>query len=257
MHVNEVGDLVNDHFGGPATETVVIPDPQINGWVYGMGRIQREYPDLGRGDFRLPAVHIHHAQGYTVSQFIYDSHDVVQGKPPLPGLPATFGMDDQVSTLIVHLYDNHSAVALDLSYSIFPEYDAIVRSAAITNKGDLNITVEKAASFSVDLPYQELDMINVHGDWAREQTRQRSRVDYGVQRWVIMHWFGSVSGILSDTVVALVPLPFFRHICTTHSSRSSIPNPPRTKAMHGASTSSTLAPFLSMSKKALKGSLER
>jgi alpha-galactosidase len=106
---------------------------------------------------------------------------VVKGKRALPGLPATFGTEEDVSTLVVHLYDQYSEVAADLMYSIFPKYDAIVRSVSITNKGKDTISIEALSSMSVDLPCDDIDMIGLRGDWAREAHRQRRKVDYGVQ----------------------------------------------------------------------------
>lgn len=182
FHVDETGDLVSTHFGGPVTESIITPPvPEPNGWVGLPGRVRREYPDLGRGDFRTPAVQIRQAAGYTVSSLQYASHDVIQGKPALPGLPATFGGEDDVTTLVVHLYDNYSSVTADLSYSVFHKHDAIVRSVNITNKGNETITLDKVASLSVDLPYEELDMIELRGDWAREAQRVRRKVEYGTQ----------------------------------------------------------------------------
>lgn len=182
FHVEpSTGDLIGDHFGGTAYETVSIPDPLVNGWVGLPGRVRREFPDLGRGDFRSPAVRIRQSAGYTVSDLQYQSHQIVQGKPELLGLPGLFGSEQDVTTLVVRLYDNYSSVAADLTYSMFPEYDAVVRSVNITNLGDGDITVEKLASFSVDLPYQDLDMIELRGDWARENMRTRRKVEYGTQ----------------------------------------------------------------------------
>lgn len=126
-------------------------------------------------------MHIKQSAGYTVSEFQYKSHSLVKGKPALHGLPSTFGDADDVSTLVVHMYDNYSSVAADLTYSIFPKYDAIVRSVNITNNGKGNITIEKLASLSVDLPYEEFDMLELRGDWAREGKRLRRKVDYGLQ----------------------------------------------------------------------------
>lgn len=183
FHVDELtGDLITDHFGGAATEDVPLEYPPIQGWVELAGRVRREYPDLGRGDFRVPAVRIRQSEGYTVSDLQYKSHHVVQGKPGLPGLPATFGSADDVTTLVVQMYDNYSSIAVDLSYSIFPKYDAIVRSVNITNQGEHNITIEKLASLSIDLPYDDLEMIELRGDWAREAAKVRRKVEYGVQR---------------------------------------------------------------------------
>lgn len=183
FHVdNATGDLVGDHFGGPVDGDFIEPEiGPVQGWVEMIGRVRRELPDIGRGDFRTPAVQIRQADGCTVSEFRYQSHTVLDGKPALSGLPATFGKDADVSTLVIHLYDNYSSVAADLSYSIFPKFDAIVRSVNITNRGKGNMTVEKLASFSVDLPWNDYDMLELKGDWSREATRVRRRVDFGTQ----------------------------------------------------------------------------
>ncbi|KAI2817245.1 CAZyme family GH36 [Aspergillus niger] len=193
FHVNSTtGDLISDHFGGVVSGTIPSPvEPAVNGWVGMPGRIRREFPDQGRGDFRIPAVRIRESAGYTVSDLQYVSHEVIEGKNALPGLPATFGDAQDATTLVVHLYDNYSSVAADLSYSIFPKYDAIVRSVNVTNQGPGNITIEALASISIDFPYEDLDMVSLRGDWAREANVQRSKVQYGVQG------FGSSTGYSS------------------------------------------------------------
>ncbi|KAL3449701.1 alpha-galactosidase C [Aspergillus insuetus] len=210
FHVDsDTGDLITDHFGAAVSPPLPSPvDPAINGWVGLPGRVRREFPDEGRGDFRIPAIRIRQSAGYTVSDLQYDSHEVVSGKPALPGLPSTFGEEGDVSSLIVHLVDSVSNVEADLVYSVFPKYDAVVRSVNVTNRGDGSVSVEALASFSVDFPDEELDMISLRGDWAREATRQRRRVEYGVQG------FGSTTGYsshLHNPFLALV------HPSTTES----------------------------------------
>lgn len=181
FHVDDsTGDLLSDHFGGRATGPIP-PDPApiVNGWTGMSGRVRREFPDQGRGDFRSPAIRIR--QSHTVSALQYHSHTVLKGKPALPGLPATFGNENDATTIVIHLYDKYSAIAADLMYSVFPRYDAIVRSVSVTNKGNGSIIIEDLASLSVDLPCEDLDMTYLSGEWARETHRQRRRVDYGIQ----------------------------------------------------------------------------
>ncbi|XXG99595.1 hypothetical protein Hte_005936 [Hypoxylon texense] len=175
-------DLVHDHWGAYAAETV----PDYNGITSGWGGPytyrRREFPDLGRGDFRVPAIHVqHNADGDTVSAFSYTGYDVSSGKPSLPGLPATYGDEGDVSTLIVHMYDNYSDVSADLYYSIFPRYNAVARSFRITNNGSQDITVLRASSWSVDMPNEELEMLDLYGDWAAEAHINRQPVVYGEQ----------------------------------------------------------------------------
>ncbi|KAG0153674.1 hypothetical protein PDIDSM_2328 [Penicillium digitatum] len=193
IHVdNTTGDLLGDHFGGSVGSNIPLETVgDVNGWNSHIGRVRREFPDQGRGDFRTPAIRIRQSEGYTVSEFQYVSHKIIPGKPALPGLPATTGTEEDASTLVISLYDKYSDVAADLSYSIFPQHDAIVRSVNVTNRGGANITIESLASLSVDLPFEELDMISLRGDWAREAHRERKRVMCGTQS------FGSSTGYSS------------------------------------------------------------
>lgn len=185
FHVDkETGDLLSSHFGGPVSEDPIIAVSARENWST-KSNIRREFPEVGRGDFRVPAVHIRHSQGHTVTHFKYRSHTIVDGKPKLQGLPSTFGNDNEVKTLVIHMHDSYNSVSADLSYSIFPQHDAIVRSVKITNEGSQDITVEKLASFSFDLPKvpnAKYDMVGLHGEWARERQRTRSRVTTGVHR---------------------------------------------------------------------------
>ena len=140
---------------------------------------RREFPDVGRSDIRLPAIHIEHSGGDTVSAFLYQSHEIISGKPSIPGFPATYGEDTDVSTLRVQLYDNVSDVGAVLSYSIFPKYNAIARSFKITNNGTGDVVINRAASFSFDFPNLDFEVIEPHGDWYHEFNTVRRKVDYG------------------------------------------------------------------------------
>ena len=183
FHVDDkTGDLMSDHFGGLVTEDPAIPGTTPpNGWST-TSHLRREFPELGKGDFRNPAVFIKHHEGFTVSHFKYQSYEVVDGKPEFSELPATFGEADQVKTLIVRMYDSYSHVAADLIYSVFPEHDAIVRRVVLTNKSEHPVTIEKLGSLSIDLPYAEYDMVGLRGEWARERSQFRHKVEYGMQR---------------------------------------------------------------------------
>ncbi|KAI2607795.1 glycoside hydrolase family 36 protein [Hypoxylon sp. NC1633] len=149
-------DLVHDHWGAYAAETV----PDFNGVMSGWGA---------------------HADGDTVSAFSYTGHDISPGKPSLPGLPATYGDEGDVSTLIVHLYDKYSDISADLYYSIFPRYNAVTRSFRITNNGSQDVTILRASSWSIDMLNEELEMIDLYGDWAAENRINRRVVVHGEQ----------------------------------------------------------------------------
>ncbi|KAF9736530.1 alpha-galactosidase 2 [Paraphaeosphaeria minitans] len=192
FHVDtESGELISDHYGAPVDDFTPPAFVLPWGWHDNLATLRREFPDVGRSDPRLPAIHIEHPDGDTVTALLYKSHQLVQGKPELPGLPATYGNDSDVSTLQVHLYDNVSDVSAVLSYSIFPKYNAIARSFSVTNNGTGNISIERAASFSTDFPNLDLDMIEVQGDWSHEFNRVKRKIDYGETTFRSTEGFGS------------------------------------------------------------------
>jgi alpha-galactosidase len=192
FHVDSAtGDLLLDHFGARVTENPIAQIQANGGGWSTQAHLRREFPDLGRGDFRTPAVHIKHTKGFTVCHFKYNSYTIVKGKPALEKLPSTFGSNEDVSTLVVHLSDEQSSVGADLSYSIFSNSDAIVRNVKIINNSDDVVVVEKLASFSVDFPHDDYDMLQLQGEWSRECSRTRRKVEYGTQG------FGSTTGYSS------------------------------------------------------------
>lgn len=176
-----IGELLHDHFGAPATEFIGNNDAKVAGNEVALFRLQRELGDLGRGDYRLPAIHIRYPEGHTVSHFTYKSHEVVPGKPKLEGLPSTWGSEDQVTTLQVRMEDHRSGLEAVLSYSIFKDCGAIARSVKLENKGKGDVVIERLASWGGDLEVGEWDMIHLNGDWGREAKELRRKVYPGTQ----------------------------------------------------------------------------
>ena len=125
-------------------------------------------------------------KGCTVSEFIYSHHEIVEGKHPGEDLPTTHGKERDVSSLKVYLKDEVNNLEVVLHYAVFHKLDAITRSFELINNGNEEVVVERAESFSVDLPRAESDweMVGLHGDWAREGRKFRRKVDWGTQGYV-------------------------------------------------------------------------
>ena len=76
----------------------------------------REYPAYGSGDMRYPAFQILQSNGSRITDFTYISHKIMEGKPELPGLPATYTEDPkEAQTLEILLRDELIQVDLLLS----------------------------------------------------------------------------------------------------------------------------------------------
>ena len=134
-------------------------------------KLPQEYPTYGTGDMRSPALQVENAAGDSITRLRYESHRILEGKPPLSGLPATYG--DDCETLEITLSDELTGVTAVLNYTVFPEKDVLTRSVRIENRGNTACTLEKAASFCLDLHQDGFEVIHLHGAWAKERHIQR------------------------------------------------------------------------------------
>ncbi|MBP3610407.1 MAG: alpha-galactosidase [Lachnospiraceae bacterium] len=141
-----------------------------------------EYPTHGIGDFRESALRVEDSEGHWATKLTYRSHEIFKGKKKLEGLPATWcEKEEDCETLELTLEDKEAKLAVVLSYSVFADVDAVVRSARILNESDKTVYLTKAMSASFDLDNNEYDKIILYGSWARERHIDRTPVNYGIQ----------------------------------------------------------------------------
>ncbi len=141
-----------------------------------------EYPGSGVGDYREGAIGVRTQGGYEGVLPLYQSHRIYAGKPQLPGLPATFGKEDECDTLELTLVDTVLNLEVILSYTAFRDLDAITRSVQVKNAGESAIYLTKVMSAAFDMDNdKEFEMITMHGSWARERSIQRRTIGYGKQ----------------------------------------------------------------------------
>lgn len=140
-----------------------------------------EYPTHGIGDFREDAFSIRTEDGYTASELFYEGHEILRGKPSIPGLPATFGLSADTLTLRIDLKDPVLSLKVSLFYSIFADNDAIARSVQILNTANENVYLTKVMSACLELEGNDLEMITLNGSWARERHIERLPIGKGFQ----------------------------------------------------------------------------
>lgn len=139
-----------------------------------------EYPAFGTGDFRNPAYEILQADGSRVTKFEYSDYEILEGKPGIKGLPASYvDAAKDAKTLIIKLVDKVTMVELKLYYTIFDKYPVIARHAEFVNKGRKSVTVERALSMSIDLDDQDYEWIQFQGAWSRERMPVTRKIDGG------------------------------------------------------------------------------
>jgi len=88
-----------------------------------------------------------------------------------------------VTTLKVYLKDEVNDLEVVLNYGVFHNLDAIARSFELRNGGKGEVVLERAESFSVDMPVgdEDWEFVGLHGDWAREGRKFRRKVEWGTQ----------------------------------------------------------------------------
>lgn len=195
LRINEGGYPIHLYFGKKLPHTQGIQglafrgvydslspqSPFVDDPCFSLDIAPHEYPCTGSGDMRIAALSLRGPSGDCVTDMHYVSHRILNGKPTLPGLPATFAGGNEAQTLELHLADKVTNVHAYLLYTVFEGYGAIARSARIENKSAAPVWLERAYSACLELPSMSYDCIHLHGRWAKENTTTRHPLHHGLQ----------------------------------------------------------------------------
>ena len=149
---------------------------------FSLEHLKLEYPVYGNSDYRYPAVEILQENGSRISEFIYTSHSITEGKPKLPGLPATYTESEkEAQTLRVKLKDEVTGIVLELLYTIFSQKGILARSARFVNEGSAPVHLLTAMSLNLDLPDKDYVWMQFSGAWSRERHIIERALEQGTQ----------------------------------------------------------------------------
>ncbi|SQG31016.1 alpha-galactosidase [Streptococcus sanguinis] len=149
---------------------------------YSLEHVRQEFPEYGTTDFRHPDICLRQGNGSRITDFVYVSHQIVDGKPALEGLPATYTeAQTEAKTLILTLRDELTEVEVQLFYTIFADWPVIARSSKVINQGRETCYLESLASLSLDLPDADYDWPQLSGAWARERHIKERPLQQGIQ----------------------------------------------------------------------------
>ena len=177
MAINETGDLVHIHYG----EKVPNKDYASNLKEDERGEIccdengcflettAQEYPAYGHTDLRMPAYSIKNSLGNNISRLVYKDYKISEDSVAvIDGMPSVFKGSNSAQTLEVIL-----------SYTVFDEYDVILRSSKFINNSQNRLIIESAYSVSVDFDKPNFDFVYFPGAWMREREFTRTDVKLG------------------------------------------------------------------------------
>jgi len=145
--------------------------------VYGLDSMCLEWSDNGRGDYRQIPTEFKMQDGSFVTDFIYDSHNVLEGSVPMDTLPTAYGGNQ---TLIITLKDKIFPVYIELYYSVYEQTDVITRRAVVRNEAKAPLTIRRIMSMSLDMPDECFQMYTLDGAWIKEANLHKHPVFYGI-----------------------------------------------------------------------------
>lgn len=91
-------------------------------------------------------------------------------------------IDEQGTTLTIHLQDTHYPLRVRLIYHVIVEHDLIVRRAEIENTGSTAIEIEQILSAAWHLPQRDsYQLTSLSGKWGGEFQLQRTELPRGKQ----------------------------------------------------------------------------
>ncbi len=166
--------LMHAYFGAPLREPrgrvsarFVRDEASFGRNELGLDTLPQECPTFGYGDLREGALEAELADGSRVLALEYAAHRVVDGKPALKGLPASYG--ENAKTLEITLRDALSGVEAVLCYTVFDDVCGVTRSVRVTNGGEQPLTLHRVMSACVDFPATDYRLLTLSGAWARER----------------------------------------------------------------------------------------
>ncbi len=175
--ISKEGHLINLHYGRKIKVSNLTPlEMKLNAGagstvlyeegLPSMDLLPLEYSFNGKGDYRIMPMEVMMPDGSFVTDFIYDSYEIIDGLFPMGYLPQPLGKNSK--SLAITLKDKLYPIKLKLIYTVYEEEDVITRRTVLSNESDETITLHKIMSMNLDLLGEEFKMLSLHGGWIKE-----------------------------------------------------------------------------------------
>ena len=189
MAVDSFGNLIHIHYGRKLhdkdydkTNTKYVDWAAYDENNITLENTQQEYPSYGHTDLRNPAYTVKNVDGNSISQLKYKDYTIKENYiPEIEGMPSLFIGNKSAQTLEITLEDKISGVEVVLSYSVFDDYDVILRNTRIHNISDSTIEIDSAYSANLDIAKGNYDLIYFSGGWGREREFCRCEIQQGAK----------------------------------------------------------------------------
>lgn len=194
MQIAETGHLLHLYYGrrtaGDRLDYLYVPiDAGFSPNTYelryrrtaSLDLLPQEYSSGNTGDFRLSALEVTLGSGAFGTDLRYKSHKVLPGKYRVEGMPSAFAAENEAETLVITLEDAVSHLQVELLYGVYEGKNVITRAARLRNAGTQAVTLQKAASLTLDLPFGRWDLLHFYGRHCMERQPERMPLQHGIQ----------------------------------------------------------------------------
>lgn len=193
MVLNEKGDLLHYHFGKKISNRDYslredkflfgsLPKDEDN--IFLETKTQ-EYPAYGYTDLRSPAYTVRNRYGNSISRLLFKDYIIKNDSvAEIKGMPYVHKGNENAQTLEITLCDENIGLEVILSYTVFDEYDVILRNSIFINNSNEDLLVEKAYSTNVDFEDNNYDLIYFPGAWCREREFVKASVTPGEKKMI-------------------------------------------------------------------------
>ncbi len=132
---------------------------------------------FGKYDYREPLVLLTNSDGTFTSYFAFEGHKILEEKPELEGLPASYGSS---KTLEFTFTDRRNQVKLLQRFTVFLDCDVIATSVSLINEGAGDLRIQRCMSLQLDLPEANYNLYTFDGYWGRERYQHVTELCAGV-----------------------------------------------------------------------------
>ena len=131
------------------------------------------------GDYRSSCLQAENPDGSQVTELLYVSHKIYDGKYALEGLPAVWAEESEAQTLEIVLKDQATDLEVTLLYGVLEDYDVITRACRIKNGNQDAVYLNRALTACLDFTTDHFDVISFYGKHNMERIMQRRNVCHG------------------------------------------------------------------------------
>lgn len=186
MTIGEHNDLLHYYYGKKLADreykAVAMKDENQCAFLpegYTLENYRQEYPSYGYSDLKSPAYDVFNSDGNNISMLKVTDIKIKDGVYNPCGLPHILQKDNTAQTAYITLYDEVINLEVTFIYTVFDEYDVIIRSAEFKNLSDKPIRIDRAYSSCLELYTDKRDVIYFPGSWARERYMERAEIRRG------------------------------------------------------------------------------